>query len=149
MGSFLIHPTLSGAGGSLTTCGVEVCGLTALGSSSRARPFTKMHILWFRASARAFYSYLCLYPPHSCVLAVLLNCSLGIRSPRKEGCCGTYQSSQCYGRSLGSNETHRQGSWEGGQFVLGLPVSHSYWDSPTSLPLSSICSHRRTEGWDC
>lgn len=66
---------------------VGVCGLTALGSSNRARPFTKMHVLWFRASARALHSYIHshLYPPCSCALAVLLSCSCVSGFPGKNG----------------------------------------------------------------
>lgn len=160
MGSFCIHPTLSsqtvlsllaGARSSLAVCGVEVCGLTALGSSTRAKPFAKKHSLWFRASARAVHSHPCLYPPHSCALAAFLHCSCGSGFPGKKGSVAPT-----------THPSGRGGAWEAMKLISKTPgkeVSLSsdclsviaIGFSPTSLlsHLSVTCPHRRTEGWDC
>lgn len=48
----------------------------------------------------------------------------------KEGCCGTYQSSQWHGKSLGSNETHLQGSGKevslSSVIAIGFPLPHAF-----------------------
>lgn len=125
--------------------------LTALGSSNRAKPFAKKHILWFRASARAVHSHPCLYPPHSCALAAFLHCSWGSGFPGKKGSVAS-----------STHPSGRGGAWEAMKLISKTPGKEVSLSSdclsviaigfpPTSLlsHLSFICTHRRTEGWDC